>query len=42
MSVEMLKKLYEREGFKFDRIVELSDGYRDVRMIIYVREHYQE
>ena len=34
----IIERLYAKDGYEFDRIVHLSDGYRDVLMIVYTKE----
>ena len=38
----IIEKLYESDDYTFDRIIHLSDGLRDVLMIVYVRERKRE
>jgi len=34
----IIERLYQQDGYKFDRLVHLSDGYRDVIMVCYVKK----
>ena len=34
----ILEKLYEMDGYDFERICHLSDGYRDVIIVCYVKK----